>query len=138
VNPRRSRTTGEEGFEENRTPMLRVMEMHWEKQEQIKHCPEYLKHAAREIWDEVLLEGRRHGFRNAQATVLAPTGTPPAIVKRLNAEIVKAVASPDLREQFAGQSLTAAGGTAEEFAALIRSDYDKWGKLIKEANIKAE
>ena len=70
--------------------------------------------------------------------VLAPTGTPPAIVKRLNAEIVKAVASPDLREQFAGQSVTAAGGTAEEFAALIRSDYDKWGKLIRDANIKAE
>ena len=38
-------------------------------------CPEYLKAAARKVWDEVLVEGRRHGFRNAQATVLAPTGT---------------------------------------------------------------
>jgi len=64
-----------DGFEENRQPMLQVMEMHWEKVEQIGHCPEYLKAAARKVWDEVLAAGRRHGFRNAQATVLAPTGT---------------------------------------------------------------
>ena len=64
-----------EGFEENRAPMLRVMEMHWEKQEQIRHCPPYLKPIVRQVWDEVLTAGRRYGFRNAQATVLAPTGT---------------------------------------------------------------
>jgi ribonucleoside-diphosphate reductase alpha chain len=64
-----------ERFEENREPMLRVMEMHWEKVEQIRHCPDDLKAAARRVWDEVLTEGRRYGFRNAQATVLAPTGT---------------------------------------------------------------
>jgi len=64
-----------EGFEANRGPMLRVMEMHWEKVDQIEDAPEYLKSAARKIWDEVLVQGKRHGFRNAQATVLAPTGT---------------------------------------------------------------
>ena len=64
-----------EGFEENRAAMLRVMEMHWERVEQIQHCPESLKSRARNIWDEVLSQGRRYGFRNAQATVLAPTGT---------------------------------------------------------------
>ena len=63
------------GFSENRDPMLRVMEMHWEKVEKIESCPAYLKTAARQVWDEVLAGGRRHGFRNAQATVLAPTGT---------------------------------------------------------------
>ncbi len=62
-------------FKENREPMLRVMEMHFEKVEQITGCPRYLKEAARDLWDEVLAQGRRHGFRNAQATVLAPTGT---------------------------------------------------------------
>ncbi|HYW81147.1 MAG TPA: vitamin B12-dependent ribonucleotide reductase [Thermoguttaceae bacterium] len=62
-------------FEQNREPMLRVMEMHFEKVEQITDCPKYLKEAARNLWDEVLTQGRRHGFRNAQATVLAPTGT---------------------------------------------------------------
>jgi ribonucleoside-diphosphate reductase alpha chain len=62
-------------FEENRVPMLRVMEMHREKVEEIHEVPTYLQDAARQIWDDVLANGRRHGFRNAQATVLAPTGT---------------------------------------------------------------
>ena len=62
-------------FPENRQPMLHVMEMHWEKANEIEHCPKYLKDAARELWDAVLTSGKRHGFRNAQATVLAPTGT---------------------------------------------------------------
>jgi ribonucleoside-diphosphate reductase alpha chain len=64
-----------DGFEKNREPMLRVMEMHWQKVEEIKSCPKALKQAARDIWDEVLTHGKRYGFRNAQATVLAPTGT---------------------------------------------------------------
>jgi len=65
-----------EGFEDNRKPMLEVMQMHRDAVETIEDgCPEYLKHAARRTWDDVLIEGRRSGFRNAQATVLAPTGT---------------------------------------------------------------
>lgn len=64
-----------DGFEENREPMLRVMEMHWEKVEQIQGCSKRLQDAARKLWDSVVLRGKRHGFRNAQATVLAPTGT---------------------------------------------------------------
>ena len=65
-----------EGFAENREPMLGVMQMHREAVEAIDDaCPDYLKAAARRLWARVLDEGRRHGFRNAQATVLAPTGT---------------------------------------------------------------
>ena len=56
--------------------MLHVMQMHRDAVEQIDDaCPEYLKEAARGLWDEVLEAGRENGFRNAQATVLAPTGT---------------------------------------------------------------
>ena len=62
-------------FKKNREPMLHVMEMHFEKVEEIQNAPKYLKDAARGLWDAVLAQGRRHGFRNAQATVLAPTGT---------------------------------------------------------------
>ena len=62
-------------YEENRDAMLHVMEMHWEKVDEIKAAPKYLQDAARDLWDKVLTHGRRHGFRNAQATVLAPTGT---------------------------------------------------------------
>ncbi len=65
-----------EGYAANREPMLRVMQMHRDAVEQIDPaCPRHLRDAAREIWDEVLAGGRRHGYRNAQATVLAPTGT---------------------------------------------------------------
>jgi ribonucleoside-diphosphate reductase alpha chain len=64
-----------EAYDVNRDAMLHVMEMHWEKVDQIQGCPEYLQEAARKTWDAVLAHGKRHGFRNAQATVLAPTGT---------------------------------------------------------------
>ncbi len=65
-----------EAFERNREPMLRVMEMHRDAVDRINpQCPDYLREAARQLWDEVLAAGAVHGFRNAQATVLAPTGT---------------------------------------------------------------
>jgi ribonucleoside-diphosphate reductase alpha chain len=65
-----------EGFAANREPMLKVMQMHRDAAEEIDPaCPAYLHEAARKIWDDVLAGGRSHGYRNAQATVLAPTGT---------------------------------------------------------------
>jgi ribonucleoside-diphosphate reductase alpha chain len=65
-----------EGFALNREPMLRVMEMHRESLEGIDaSCPDDLMAAARNVWDEVLDAGRKFGFRNAQVTVIAPTGT---------------------------------------------------------------
>ncbi|GIW86103.1 MAG: vitamin B12-dependent ribonucleotide reductase [Isosphaeraceae bacterium] len=65
-----------EGFAVNREPMLRVMEMHRDAVEAIDpSCPPSLWAAARAVWDECLEAGRQHGFRNAQVTVIAPTGT---------------------------------------------------------------
>ena len=65
-----------DGYTLNREPFNRVMEMHREAVEKIDDAgPEYLKNAARTVWDQVLVDGHRLGFRNAQATVLAPTGT---------------------------------------------------------------
>ncbi len=65
-----------EGYAANREPMLRVMQMHRDAVEHIDPaCPRYLHDAAREIWEEVMAGGRKYGYRNAQATVLAPTGT---------------------------------------------------------------
>jgi ribonucleoside-diphosphate reductase alpha chain len=65
-----------EAFEVNSEPMLHVMQMHRDAVEQIDPaCPAYLRDASRQLWDDVLAEGRKYGFRNAQATVLAPTGT---------------------------------------------------------------
>lgn len=66
-----------DGFEKNREPMMQVMAMHREHAYKINHeyCPENLLMAAREEWDEALPYGERYGYRNAQTTVLAPTGT---------------------------------------------------------------
>ncbi len=64
------------GYRENEQPMLRVMEKHRESTYRIDNaCPEYLRDAAKQVWDECVSSGREHGYRNAQATVLAPTGT---------------------------------------------------------------
>jgi ribonucleoside-diphosphate reductase alpha chain len=65
------------GFAKNREPMLRVMDMHREAAYAIDRdrCPEPLWRAAVADWDEAVRLGREHGYRNAQATVLAPTGT---------------------------------------------------------------
>ena len=63
-------------YPENNESMLGVMQMHRDAVESIDDaCPTYLKDAARECWDECLATGHDHGYRNAQATVLAPTGT---------------------------------------------------------------
>jgi tripartite-type tricarboxylate transporter receptor subunit TctC len=70
--------------------------------------------------------------------ILAPAGTPAPIVARLHGELVKIIATSDIKTQFAVQGIEPAGGNGERFAALIRDDLAKWGKVIKEGNIKPE
>ncbi len=66
-----------DGYAKNRDPMLRVMNKHRDAAYKIdvRHCPAELLRAAREDWDTAVELGEKHGYRNAQATVLAPTGT---------------------------------------------------------------
>ena len=70
--------------------------------------------------------------------LLAPAGTPRAIVERLNAEAVRAMNAPDTRERLAGLGGEPASGSPEDTAAFLRREYDRWGKVIREAGIKAE
>ncbi|MBI4372669.1 MAG: vitamin B12-dependent ribonucleotide reductase [Candidatus Omnitrophica bacterium] len=65
------------GYAKNKEPMLRVIGKHRDAAYQINKdkCPTYLLKAAQEDWDEALAFGKRYGYRNAQATVIAPTGT---------------------------------------------------------------
>ncbi|MEP6754390.1 MAG: vitamin B12-dependent ribonucleotide reductase [Chthonomonadales bacterium] len=65
------------GYEPNRESMLDVMRLHRASVEKIeeRYVPKDLMSAAREVWDETIALGTKHGYRNAQATVLAPTGT---------------------------------------------------------------
>lgn len=64
-------------FEKNRQPMLNVIAMHRDHAYNIPemYCPEYLLNAAKNVWDAAFDAGSKYGFRNAQTTVLAPTGT---------------------------------------------------------------
>jgi tripartite-type tricarboxylate transporter receptor subunit TctC len=70
--------------------------------------------------------------------VFVPAGTPKPIVDVLYKELIKIVARPDVRAKFADLGFEPVGNTQEEFAAQIRSEIPKWGKVIKDANIKAE
>jgi len=68
--------------------------------------------------------------------VLAPAGTPREIVARLNSEIAKVLARPDIKERFASQALEPADKSPEQFNEYLRSEAVRWGKLINEAGIK--
>jgi len=70
--------------------------------------------------------------------VFVPTGTPPPIVARLNAEIGKALEEKNVRDNLLKSAQEPVGGTAANFAALVRSDYEKYGNLVEELGIKAE
>ena len=70
--------------------------------------------------------------------VLAPAGTPPAIVRKLHAEIAKALAQPDLRAKLAEQGLEPIGNSPEEFAAVIKAETPVWTKVIRDAGIQAD
>ena len=70
--------------------------------------------------------------------VLAPTGTPPAVIARLNTEIIKAVRAPDVQSTLANEGAEAAGGTPEEFAALLKTEVAQWAKVVRIAGLKPE
>ena len=72
------------------------------------------------------------------AAFVAPAGTPPDIVQRLNAEIVKALSAPDMREAMLARGAEPQPGTPEQFTAFMRGEMAKWAKVVREANIKAD
>ena len=79
------------------------------------------------------------GFTNYQAYlwygVMAPAKTPPEIITRLHAEIVKALQAPDVREPLAAEAVEIVGSSPEEFSKILQSEAAKWLKVIKDANI---
>ena len=70
--------------------------------------------------------------------LFAPGGTPKDVVTRINADTNRALASPEIREKIINTGGEPKGGGSEEFAAFIRTEVAKWGKTIKDANIKFE
>ena len=70
--------------------------------------------------------------------ILAPAGTPREIVALLSKEMQAAVRKPELRERFITLGIDPAGSTPEEFSKFLRNEVDKWGKVIRAANVKVE
>ena len=70
--------------------------------------------------------------------VFAPAGTPPAIVKRLNAEIVKALNLPDVREKLGALGAEIVADSPEEFSALVKSEVVKWSDVVKKSGAKVD
>ena len=70
--------------------------------------------------------------------VFVPAGTPREIAARLNTEINAALRDEKIRKGFADQAQEPAGGTAEQYGTLVRADSDKYGRLVKELDIKVE
>jgi tripartite-type tricarboxylate transporter receptor subunit TctC len=82
------------------------------------------------------------GFPELEITLwggfLAPAGTPASVIRRLNTELVKAMNSADLREQWESGGALVVPGTPEEFAAFIQSEQIRWARLIKQTGVKLE
>ena len=70
--------------------------------------------------------------------VLAPAGTPKPVVDRLNAELVKAMRTPEVSERIRAQAYDTWTLSPEEFTAFLRTDYAKWGKVVKLSGAKAD
>ena len=70
--------------------------------------------------------------------ILAPSATPPNLVGRLNAEIVKAIQSPDLRKRLVDGGVEPLTSTPEEFARFIAAETPRYAKIVKDANIPAQ
>ena len=77
------------------------------------------------------------GFETSSSwSYFAPIGTPRDVVLKLNAEINRILALPDVRERLLGQGMSPIGGTPENLAARMKADYDKWGALINKLGLK--
>lgn len=74
---------------------------------------------------------------NSWAGLLAPAGTPKEIVTRLNQEVNRILAQPEIKQRLAAIDYEVVGGTPEQFAATIAEDAARWAKIVKDTNYKA-
>ncbi|MCE9639991.1 MAG: tripartite tricarboxylate transporter substrate binding protein [Betaproteobacteria bacterium] len=70
--------------------------------------------------------------------LIAPKGLPKPILERINGDLNKIVQSKDMQEKLAGDGVTAAGGTPEQFAALIKNEIGVWQNVVRKAGVKSE
>ena len=85
---------------------------------------------------------REQGLANVVASgwygFMAPAATPQPIVDRLQAEVIRALADPEVKQKLLAQGLEANGGTAAEFGKFIDDETRKWSEVIRDAGLKGE
>jgi tripartite-type tricarboxylate transporter receptor subunit TctC len=70
--------------------------------------------------------------------LMAPAGTPREVIAKIHADVAKALQMPDVRERLAGMGAEPSGESPAELAARIKAEYDRWGEVVRKANIKAD
>ncbi|HKQ29343.1 MAG TPA: tripartite tricarboxylate transporter substrate binding protein [Burkholderiales bacterium] len=79
------------------------------------------------------------GFNGTTSwNLLAPAGTPPDILQKLNIEVNRILRDPQTVQQLESRGLFPLGGSAEQFAVRMKADFEKWGKIIADVGLKAE
>lgn len=79
------------------------------------------------------------GFESSQWWgMFAPPGTPADIIDKLNAEVGRILVDAEVKARFANEGADSIGGSPREFAAYLKADYEKWGRVVKEAGIRPE
>jgi tripartite-type tricarboxylate transporter receptor subunit TctC len=82
------------------------------------------------------------GLKGFDATswfgLFAPAGTPRAVVDKVQADVARALALPEVRERFVSQGAEPGGGTPEQFAGFIRAETDKWTRVVKYSSAKVD
>jgi tripartite-type tricarboxylate transporter receptor subunit TctC len=85
---------------------------------------------------------REQGFAQLEFSpwlgLFAPAGTPQPVIARLNAEVVKAIANPAVRDKMIGFGLAPQSSTPEQLGAMLREDIARWTPIIKAAGLKLE
>jgi tripartite-type tricarboxylate transporter receptor subunit TctC len=74
----------------------------------------------------------------SRLAIFAPAGTPASIVKRLNEEIVRVLRRPDVKEKFVVTGVEPVGNSPESLAAIVKSEVERMGTIIKTARIRAD
>lgn len=70
--------------------------------------------------------------------IMGPAGIPKPIVARLNAELIKVMRSPALRERIRAQYFEPYTSTPEEFTAVLKTDLEKWGKIVRASGARVD
>ncbi len=82
------------------------------------------------------------GFRDFDVStwfgLLAPAGTPPAVVHKLETAMTRIIAMPDIKEKFAAQGMDAVSSSSQQYAAFIRAEIEKYGKMVRAAKVPTE